>query len=222
MAGTSERKQRANGVESRERILDAAARIAGERGYDGTSIAAVSARCGLPASSIYWHFKDKDDLIAAVIERSSAAWLAAVELPGAETGGPRERVSAMVANVARALVDDPDFLRLGLMLALEHRPTEPRGRTVYMNARSVARRHVSETINTLFPDLAEPDVQTLTTYAVSGADGLFVHREVTGESVDLVALFELHAQLCYDAAVRMAGRAGGSGKGKREVSGGGT
>jgi hypothetical protein len=26
----------------------------------------------LPASSIYWHFKDKDDLIAAVIERSLA------------------------------------------------------------------------------------------------------------------------------------------------------
>uniref|UniRef100_UPI00131AF4CF TetR/AcrR family transcriptional regulator n=1 Tax=Streptomyces fulvoviolaceus TaxID=285535 RepID=UPI00131AF4CF len=58
------RRKRANGVESRQRILDAAVEIAGERGYDGTSIAAVSAKCGLPASSIYWHFKDKDDLIA--------------------------------------------------------------------------------------------------------------------------------------------------------------
>ncbi|MGW0653880.1 TetR/AcrR family transcriptional regulator, partial [Streptomyces umbrinus] len=49
------RKKRANGVESRQRILDATVEIAGERGYQGTSIAAVSAKCGLPASSIYWH-----------------------------------------------------------------------------------------------------------------------------------------------------------------------
>lgn len=51
--------------------------IAGEPGYEGTSITAVSAKCGLPASSIQWHFKDKDDLIAAVIERSFENWAAA-------------------------------------------------------------------------------------------------------------------------------------------------
>ena len=47
------RRRRADGERSRRRVLDAAAKIAGERGYDGTSIAAVSARSGLPASSIY-------------------------------------------------------------------------------------------------------------------------------------------------------------------------
>lgn len=41
------RRKRANGVESRQRILDATVEIAGERGYEGTSIAAVSAKCGL-------------------------------------------------------------------------------------------------------------------------------------------------------------------------------
>ena len=58
------RRKRADGELSRERILDAATEIAAERGYEGTSIGAVSKKCGLPASSIYWHFKDKDDLIA--------------------------------------------------------------------------------------------------------------------------------------------------------------
>src|SRR5690349_22340190 len=71
------RRRRLDGEQSRERILDAATEIAAERGYEGTSIALVSKKCGLPASSIYWHFKDKDDLIAAVIERSFANWLAA-------------------------------------------------------------------------------------------------------------------------------------------------
>src|ERR1700755_2274756 len=81
------RRKRADGELSRGRILDAATEIAAERGYEGTSIGAVSAKCGLPASSIYWHFKDKDDLIAAVIERSFGTWITAWEVP---TDGPVE------------------------------------------------------------------------------------------------------------------------------------
>jgi AcrR family transcriptional regulator len=46
-------RKRADGEASREKILDAAAQIAGERGFQGTSIGAVSDRSGLPASSIY-------------------------------------------------------------------------------------------------------------------------------------------------------------------------
>ena len=76
------RRTRANGEQSRERILDAATEVATERGYDGTTISLVSKKSGLPPTSIYWHFADKDDLIAAVIERSFARWLAALDLPG--------------------------------------------------------------------------------------------------------------------------------------------
>ena len=83
------RRKRADGELSRERILEAATEIAAERGYEGTSIGLVSKKCGLPASSIYWHFKDKDDLIAAVIERSFGSWLSAWQIP--ESGAAEER-----------------------------------------------------------------------------------------------------------------------------------
>ena len=116
------RRKRADGELSRERILDAATEIAAERGYEGTSIALVSKKCGLPASSIYWHFKDKDDLIAAVIERSFAHWLAAWQFP--EEGDAPDRMKGMAMQIAKALLDSPDFIRLGLMLALERRPVE--------------------------------------------------------------------------------------------------
>ncbi|MFM9443654.1 TetR family transcriptional regulator [Streptomyces acidiscabies] len=200
--GRPERKQRANGVESRRRILDAAVEIAGERGYEGTSIAAVSAQCGLPASSIYWHFKDKDDLIAAVIERSFETWLTAVELPGEDAGTPLERVTAMAANVARSLLDAPDFVRLGLMLALERRPVEPRGRGVYLDVRETARQRIAEVVRTLFPGVDERAVDVLVTYAVAGSDGLFVQQEIGGD-IDLVGMFELHARTVYSMAEGM-------------------
>ncbi|WP_460062759.1 TetR/AcrR family transcriptional regulator [Streptomyces sp. YKOK-I1] len=205
----STRRKRANGVESRQRILDATIEIAGERGYEGTSIAAVSAKCGLPASSIYWHFKDKDDLIAAVIERSFETWLAAVVLPGEEAGTPQERIALMAANVAKSLVDAPDFLRLGLMLALERRPTEPRGRTVFLQVREIAGRKIAEVVGTLVPELDEEAVRTLTTYAVAGADGLFIQREIHGDAVDLPAMFQLHARLLFETARRLASEGAG-------------
>src|SRR5258705_13840924 len=97
------RRKRADGELSRERILDAATEIAAERGYEGASIALVSASCGLPASSIYWHFKNKDDLIAAVIERSFGDWLKAWQVP--VEGSPQDRLVGLAMQLAKALLD---------------------------------------------------------------------------------------------------------------------
>ncbi len=127
------RRTRANGEQSRQRILDAATEVATERGYEGTTISLVSKKSGLPPTSIYWHFADKDDLIAAVIERSFQRWLAALDLPRA--GEARTRAIELGTQVARAFLDAPDFLRLGLMLALERRPVEPRAREMFLQVR---------------------------------------------------------------------------------------
>ena len=195
------RRRRVDGEASRARILDAATEIASERGYEGTNIALVSAKCGLPASSIYWHFKDKDDLIAAVIERSFAHWLSAWQMPAEGTG--RERSVALLMQIAKALLDSPDFLRLGLMLALERRPVEPRARTMFLAVRDQAIETIIPAILDIAPGLTDAQARQLATYAIAGADGLFVAKEVGGDSVDLPALFELHANALYDSALRM-------------------
>ena len=187
------RRKRADGELSRERILDAATEIAAERGYEGTSIALVSKKCGLPASSIYWHFKDKDDLIAAVIERSFANWLAAWQLP--DEGDAPDRLKGMVIQIAKALLDSPDFIRLGLMLALERRPEEPRARTMFLQVRAQAYGQLIDVIGELTPDLDRRSERiSWPPTAMAGADGLFIAKEIGGDSVDLIALFELHAR----------------------------
>jgi AcrR family transcriptional regulator len=196
------RRKRADGELSRERILDAATEIAAERGYEGTSIALVSKKCGLPASSIYWHFKDKDDLIAAVIERSFRAWLrAASKIPRDATN--EERVVGVGAQTAKAFLDSPDFIRLGLMLALERRPEEPRARTMFIQVRDQAYQQLTENFRQLMPGLNDADVRQLATYAMAGADGLFIAKEISGDAVDLLALFEMHGRAIYDIAQRL-------------------
>jgi AcrR family transcriptional regulator len=195
------RRKRADGELSRERILDAATEIAAERGYEGASIALVSAKCGLPASSIYWHFKNKDDLIAAVIERSFAAWLMAWQVP--DEPSPRDRLVGLAMQIAKALLDSPDFIRLGLMLSLERRPVEPRARAMFIQTRAQTSDQLAETIRGFALDLSEAHIRQLVTYAMAGADGLFIAKEIGGDAVDLIELFELHARALYDTALRM-------------------
>jgi AcrR family transcriptional regulator len=197
----SRRRTRANGEQSRQRILDAATEVATERGYEGTTISLVSKKSGLPPTSIYWHFADKDDLIAAVIERSFQRWLAALELPSGEAS--RERAIELGTQVAKALLDAPDFLRLGLMLALEHRPVEPRAREMYLQVRDNAFRRFEAIVRDIAPRLDDQSVRLLTTYAIAGADGLFIAKEVGGDSVDLIGLLDLHARLVFESAVKV-------------------
>jgi AcrR family transcriptional regulator len=199
------RRSRANGEQSRERILDAATEVATERGYDGTTISLVSKKSGLPPTSIYWHFTDKDDLIAAVIERSFARWLAALDLPGGDALA--ERAREIGPQVAKALLDAPDFIRLGLMLALEHRPVEPRARQMFLQVRAEAFRRFESIIAGLAPELDEEGARLITTYAIAGADGLFIAKEVGGDSVDLIKLFDLHARVVFEAAIKLLGSA---------------
>src|SRR5690606_2803744 len=103
----------------------------------------------------------------------------------------------------KAVLDSPDFLRLGLMLALERRPVEPKARAMFIQVREQAFAALATSIRDLGLDLSEEQVRHLSTYAIAGADGLFIAKEIGGDTVDLMALFALHGQALYDTALRM-------------------
>jgi AcrR family transcriptional regulator len=107
------------GTRSREEILDAAERLMGARGYAATSISALSKECGLPASSIYWHFGSKSGVLGAVMERGSRRFFAAADaarLPDAAE--PRDRLAVLLQLSAQAVHAHPQFLRLFIVLLL--------------------------------------------------------------------------------------------------------
>lgn len=63
------RAPRRKGEVTRERILDVAEGLFAERGYDGTPLRDVASRVGLRIPSLYNHFRSKESLYAAVLER---------------------------------------------------------------------------------------------------------------------------------------------------------
>lgn len=198
---TTARKQRANGAASRQKIVEAALEIASERGYEGTSISAVSERSGLPASSIYWHFANKDQLIAAVIEYSFERWKALLPIPADgpdvtpvddDRGDAEAAFSAAMRHAGGAIADANDFLRLGLMLALERRPEEPAARAMFLAIRRATLDELEAYHRRVFgDDLSERDIRTIARMAMAAADGLFIAREIDGDDVDLEEALEL-------------------------------
>jgi AcrR family transcriptional regulator len=205
-------RKRVDGAASQEKILDAAARIAGERGYQGTSISAVSERSGLPASSIYWHFANKDELIAAVIDRSYGQWLDALDRPvvAPDDADGTALFQAVMRRVGSTLESFGDFLRLGLMLILDRNPDEPTARAKFMDVRAVTRNRIRLFYGVAFEGLAADEIEQLATLTLVLADGTFIAREA--DHLDVNAAYDLMATAILSTvdALQRAGSTKGS------------
>jgi AcrR family transcriptional regulator len=190
------------------KILDAATEIAAERGYEGTSIGLVRDRSGLPASSIYWHFKDKDTLIAAVIEHSFQTWLShATGWAPPHSGEPLERrLEALLSGIATSLRESTDFLRLGLMLALERRSEEPAARRMFISVRREALRRTESSYANLFPELGARAVRELASLSMAMADGVFIAAEMGDEQFESLVEPPMLAAAMLGASQYLIGR----------------
>lgn len=141
------------GDESRKRILVTTLEIAAERGYDGTTVALVTERTGLPASSVYWHFKNKDELLAETLEFSYRQWRDSTPTwsAGDAPDDLAEEIRERLHTAARAISVSPEFWRLGLMLALERRAKEPAARRRYVEVRDDTARTIEQWWRSVLP-----------------------------------------------------------------------
>lgn len=55
-------------------ILKAATGVFSRKGFDGTRIAEIAARAGLPKANIYYYFSSKEEIYSAIIAELIAGW----------------------------------------------------------------------------------------------------------------------------------------------------
>ncbi|QKG18671.1 TetR/AcrR family transcriptional regulator [Actinomadura verrucosospora] len=178
MRKTARRHQQ--GEESRLRILEATLAIAAERGYDGTSIALVTEATGLPPSSVYWHFRNKDQLLAETLEYSYRRWrdTAPTWQDRIETGDRAEEVRDRLQRASRAIADRPEFWRLGLMLGLANRAKEPAARRRYIEVRTETRIAIrawwEQVLASGDPERARDVAERMARFHLAVMDGLYL------------------------------------------------
>jgi AcrR family transcriptional regulator len=101
-------------------IMAAARALAAEGGMGTVQIAAVAARAGIAAGTVYRYFPSKTDLIAALVTAQSAAEIGALNRAGDAAPGPLSALAAaIVIFAARALASR----RLAFAMIAE--PVEP-------------------------------------------------------------------------------------------------
>jgi TetR/AcrR family tetracycline transcriptional repressor len=100
---------------SRDRLVEAALALIGEEGLDGLSMRSLADRLDVKAASIYWHVRDRSELLELLAEsildsvrrpRTAAGWREAVV---AITDAMGERVASQ-KDAARILLEVPDVL----------------------------------------------------------------------------------------------------------------
>jgi TetR/AcrR family tetracycline transcriptional repressor len=79
---------------SRDAIVRTALRLLEAEGPEGLSMRKVGAACGIRGPSLYWHFKNKDELLDELVDSA---------LAGVDTGNPDEPWVDQVTTIARSL-----------------------------------------------------------------------------------------------------------------------
>ncbi len=184
-------RRQLQGDNSREQILDATERLMATRGYAATSISDIRTACGLPASSIYWHFGSKQGVLVAVMERGAERFFGAIPRHGDTSSAPD--VEAQLAATATLLAEHPTFLRLVYLLALE-RADDPDVGGAVRRVRETAAAGFRVAIATLLPpdvpqDKARRVLDELTALAMAISDGVFIADHVEADSTDIERMY---------------------------------
>lgn len=102
-----------------EEIVAAAYRVAGEVGLARFSVPMVARHLGVGVTSIYWHFRKKEDLLAAMSVWATADYRDTSPFDGA--GGWKAGLRRHFRSMHRVLKEQPVLVEL--MLLLQPRPT---------------------------------------------------------------------------------------------------
>jgi AcrR family transcriptional regulator len=101
---------------TRDRLLDEAMRLFGERGFGATSVAEIERSAGLTAGAggLFHHFRNKEAVLAAGVERQLARLEAVRQIRGAipPLGDPRAELTLVARCVLLELEEEQELLRV--------------------------------------------------------------------------------------------------------------
>lgn len=114
-----ERSMQVRARKTRESILCAAASVFERTGYAAATLEDIVAEADVTKGALYFHFRSKAELAAAVIEQHFARWPNLILDVEALDCGFLDRVYALITAVARTFQDDP-VARSAVRLGNEH------------------------------------------------------------------------------------------------------
>jgi AcrR family transcriptional regulator len=108
-------------AEKRTEIVGAARALFLETGYEATSMASIAAAAGVASNTIYWYFRDKDELLVAVLDAELKSGMAAVlRAPATDTTGRLLLVVGQLEQARRLVATVHARLQISPVIAAWH------------------------------------------------------------------------------------------------------
>jgi AcrR family transcriptional regulator len=185
--------------------------------YSGATMAKVAKRAELPVGSVYWHFENKDLLLAALIETSFERWHSQVAAtlqpaPGEAFAQHIERIFGTAQSGRQ--YDAADFWRLGVILSVEKSVREQVARERFLKIRQRQRSELAAWWRSTMPAALvahDPDLaERLSGFTLALQDG----NAIAGASGESIAAFRpmLAASLVHLVAQASASLAAAAAK----------
>ena len=97
---------------TKERLMDAAARVFVERGYDGARVDEIAATAKVNKRMMYLYYGSKQDMYQAVIRAQFERFEQETRDALVDTSDPAEQVRAIITSYFDYLAANPGFVRL--------------------------------------------------------------------------------------------------------------
>jgi TetR/AcrR family fatty acid metabolism transcriptional regulator len=98
----------------RERIIAAAAKLFGEKGYHDTTTAEIAESAGVAAGTIYIYFSSKEELLVAVFEEFLGKHMERLRAGVDAEPTPREKLVKLLTLGLQLMYENPDSARIFL------------------------------------------------------------------------------------------------------------
>ncbi|PTR25001.1 TetR family transcriptional regulator [Rhodococcus sp. OK519] len=183
-------------IATRKEIVRAAATRFDETGYERASLAEIVELSGFTKGALYFHFKSKDDLAAAIIDEQHAISMNAVTAIRATNAPALEQVVMLSYEMGREITEDPVVragIRLTLEMSAEAGPSTPYQDWIeglrHVFGAAIEEGDVSDTLDPA--ELARYFVAAFT--GVQLVSNVLTRREDLGARLDQMLLFILSA-----------------------------
>ena len=106
----SVRGRRSRSARTRERIVAAATAVFARRGLHGARVADIAEEAGIAYGLVYHHFRNKEEILAAIFQERWGRHLEYLEEVAASTAPVRERIARLVHFWVENYRNDPHLM----------------------------------------------------------------------------------------------------------------
>jgi len=150
-----------NYQERRSEILDAAASIFAERGFDGTSTSAIALKCGVSKALLYHYFASKEEILFEMLVTHCQFLVASAKATLRENDSAEEQLASVVGELISLYMSSQDK-HIALMNNLKSLSAEQQKEIKELERTLV--QIIKGIVAKLRPELSEPLQTSLAMY----------------------------------------------------------